>query len=355
MASYHSPFKGFWTDKPDAIDQLRDMYEQGVVDREEHDCLLQFIQDGFCIIPQAIDHSLADSLIEQIRTVSTYPDHFIARRQRQAYTRPTAEVVDDKTFRLIDFHVNSATAQAAIFAPKIQRLLDIVFAEPAQAFQSLTFIHGSQQGIHQDGAYVVVSEPLLFAASWIALEDVVPGSGELMYIPGSHRFDDYLFDGRHKSWEPKRDGDDAGAVYIKSLWERIRGNEMEVQKFMPKKGDALIWAADLVHGGAKITNDHTRRSLVTHYCPVDVAPNYKSFSGNYFQRRVGERAYISSRHYDLSDHAPVTQTPVEGFAPLRKPTFMGGQKTAAPEPGDFRTGARRSMGQRLRNILGRLR
>ena len=30
-------------------------------------------------------------------------------------------------------------------------------------------------------------------ASWIALEDVQPGSGELMYVPGSHRFEVFIF------------------------------------------------------------------------------------------------------------------------------------------------------------------
>jgi len=351
MASHNSPFKGFWTDSHDALDRLRAMQERGEVDQDEQACLEQFIRDGYCIIPQAIDAALADRLLEQIDTVERYPDHFIARRQRQAYTRPSAEVVRDKTFRLIDFHVNSVSAQAAAFAPKILRLLDTIFAAPVQAFQSLTFIHGSQQGIHQDGAYVVVSEPLKFAASWIALEDVVPGSGELIYIPGSHRFDDYLFGGRYKSWEPKRDGEDAGAVYIKSLWERIRGNEMEVRKFRPRKGDALIWAADLVHGGAKITNDHSRRSLVTHYCPTNVDPNYRSFSGNYFQRRVGEQAYISSRHYDLSDAAPVTHATVEGFAPLRRPTFMGGQPLPDVAPADVPGPGPRSLRGRLRDLL----
>ena len=41
-----------------------------------------------------------------------------------------------------------------------------------------------------------------------------------------------------------------------------------------RKGDALIWAADLAHGGKPISQDHTRLSIVTHYCPAEVAPLY---------------------------------------------------------------------------------
>ena len=37
----------------------------------------------------------------------------------------------------------------------------------------------------------------------------------------------------------------------------------------------LIWSADLFHGGAaEIREGLTRRSHVTHYCPVDRAPMY---------------------------------------------------------------------------------
>ena len=62
--------------------------------------------------------------------------------------------------------------------------------------------------MHRDTAYVVVDPPLALAACWIALEDVRPGSGELMYYDGSHRMDDHLFSGRYKCWHPDRDGVD---------------------------------------------------------------------------------------------------------------------------------------------------
>ena len=47
----------------------------------------------------------------------------------------------------------------------------------------------------------------------------------------------------------------------------------ELVRFLPKKGDALIWHADLVHGGSPRTDrDLTRWSLVSHFCPLDVGP-----------------------------------------------------------------------------------
>ena len=40
-----------------------------------------------------------------------------------------------------------------------------------------------------DGEYVHLRDrPLNMLTAWIALEDIHPGSGELLYVPGSHRF-----------------------------------------------------------------------------------------------------------------------------------------------------------------------
>ena len=42
--------------------------------------------------------------------------------------------------------------------------------------------------------------------------------------------------------------------------------------FAAKRGDVLIWHADLVHGGNPVSRSITRKSVVTHYCPKRLAP-----------------------------------------------------------------------------------
>lgn len=187
------------------------------------------------------------------------------------------------------------------FAPAISRFLGLVFERPAMASQTLGFWRGSAQGAHQDTAYVTYSLPLQFAASWIALEDVRAGAGELFYFAGSHRLEDFLYAGRFKGvsegrrmiagWEPNPEENAHG----ESLVRRSDAGGHEEQTFLARKGDVLIWAADLAHGGKPFTLDQTRRSIVTHYCPRDVAPLYfesgpreiyRHRSGNYFSTLV---------------------------------------------------------------------
>jgi hypothetical protein len=49
--------------------------------------------------------------------------------------------------------------------------------------------------------------------------------------------------------------------------------------FLGKKGDVLIWHADLAHGGAPITKPgRSRRSLVAHFCAEADEPYYRRHS-----------------------------------------------------------------------------
>ena len=321
MPGTQTRFSPLWIDQPDAMETLSVRESSGEINATLGERLRHLIEHGYTIIPNAISHELADTLIAEMDGVTQNPDKFIARRARAAYTHPTADVVKDPTFRIIDFHVNSEHATGAIYCDAISELLHAAFDQAANAFQCLTFVHGSQQALHQDGAYVVVSEPLKFLASWIALEDVTEGSGELMYYVGSHRLDDFLFGDEKdsKAWHPERHGKPAHQEFLKSIVERSKSMGLPLERFLPKKGDALIWASDLVHGGARMKNDNTRKSIVTHYCPVDVNPNFRNFTDYFHLREVADGGFISSRHYDLRPKGRWFRKQEK----LLNPSFMG--------------------------------
>jgi len=178
-----------------------------------------------------------------------------------------------------------------MFAPAVIRFLTLLFEQPAVAFQSLYFRWGSQQEIHQDTAFVKVSSPMKLAACWVALEDIRPHSGELQYYVGSHTLEDYLFEGTHK-WMPFR-SDEYGS-FVASLHERSQARGLRLEQFRPKKGDVLVWNADLAHGGSREVTEHvTRKSLVTHYCPFDCEPIYAGPPGLNQRRKFTDSAYYT--------------------------------------------------------------
>jgi ectoine hydroxylase-related dioxygenase (phytanoyl-CoA dioxygenase family) len=153
-----------------------------------------------------------------------------------------------------------------------------------------------------------MEEPLHMLATWVALEDVVPGRGELTYYDGSHRIADYPFADGSKRLTPGRD--DAERVRAHVLAECARLG-CEKRDFLAKKGDVFIWSADLAHGSKPRTrpDEETRMSVVTHYCPQTTRPFWFRFHPT--KRKLipyGGRAEYASLYYEL---------PVSGMAKPR--------------------------------------
>lgn len=301
--SYRSDFGGLWTDRIDASEEIERRYLDGLIDFDEHYLLQHWLKDGYVILEGAVDHRLCDELAEELAaifrngsTVALYqpPD-------APAGTGSTVPVgLPPERMRLVDLYGVSSNAARILMAPAIEKFLKLVFERAPLCFQGLTFECGSGQGLHQDTAYVVVDKPLELAASWIALEDIQPGSGELMYVAGSHNLPDWKFGGDSKHWDQLVHGDDEHDEWAKWLIRASEERRLEKRLFRPSKGDVLIWSADLVHGGSPVS-DHSlsRRSIVGHYCPADRSPHYF----DYLERRVKQPfkgGFYSSAYYDLS-------------------------------------------------------
>jgi ectoine hydroxylase-related dioxygenase (phytanoyl-CoA dioxygenase family) len=144
-----------------------------------------------------------------------------------------------------------------------------------------------------------VQQPLHLSATWIALEDVVEGRGELVYLEGSHRIPHQIFKDGVKWFNLERDDAAAAIRYVEEESAKLRCPK---KSFLAKKGDVFLWAADLVHGSATRTRpDHeTRLSCVTHYVPKTAQPLWFMFSPD--RRGLepwGERAWLASSHYEL--------------------------------------------------------
>jgi phytanoyl-CoA hydroxylase len=206
--------------------------------------------------------------------------------------------------KALDLHWFSEPTRNLIFAPRVLEFLHLIFERRALATQTLAFWRGSAQDGHQDSAYVNYSLPMQFAASWIALEDVKEGAGELFYHVGSHRMAEHLYLGKYKGVEDAarvESGSNRLNEEIKAHIERIAvqadGMGLKTKQLRARRGDVLFWSADLAHGGRPVSLIQTRKSVVTHYCPADVVPSY-------FENRPGAAlmchngvASYSTSHY----------------------------------------------------------
>jgi len=190
--------------------------------------------------------------------------------------------------KFLDGYAASEKIRKVIMSRQVVRFLNIIFDRPAMAFQGLYFETGSQQVLHQDSAYVRLNRPMELAASWLAMEDIKPESGELEYYVGSHRIKEYIFQGNSK-WLPFNS--DENPIFHRYVEEECKRSNLKRARFLPKKGDALIWHADLVHGGSKITQSATRRSFVTHWCPSTSEPSYFHYPPHSGKVKVSDTSY----------------------------------------------------------------
>jgi ectoine hydroxylase-related dioxygenase (phytanoyl-CoA dioxygenase family) len=175
----------------------------------------------------------------------------------------------DAAVRVTDAWASSSHVKEIALAPRVLEVLRLLYGAEPHPFQTLNFKVGTQQKAHSDSVHFNTEPPGLMCGVWVALEDVDMDCGPLVYYPGSHRLpfaspsevgievapgqgavahEDYV---RH--YEP----------YIEDL---VRREGLEPRYATLAKGQAVVWAANLLHGGSPVrVPGSTRRSQVTHY------------------------------------------------------------------------------------------
>ena len=90
---------------------------------------------------------------------------------------------------------------------------------------------------------------------------------------------------------------------LRQMAMRARDRGIREERFVARKGDILVWHADLAHGGSPIrVEGRTRRSLVTHFCPRSVKPAYRRLiPQRYLELEQCRGGVFTSRHYALGE------------------------------------------------------
>ena len=108
-------------------------------------------------------------------------------------------------------------------------------------------------------------------AAWIALEAMTPDNGPLIFYPGSHKLP-YLLNGSFDHGGNRfAIGHDAYARYEEAVDKAVKDGRFERKEFIAQPGDVLVWHANLLHGGKKMTMPNaSRKSMAIHYFASDV-------------------------------------------------------------------------------------
>ena len=223
--------------------------------------LLAWSQQGFLVWKSFLDPSLADQVNADIDA--------LVRRGKLSPTHDHKLMFANRQSRII----SNITKDHRLLS-----LLSFILQKEVVPFQTINFIHGSNQRAHSDSIHMTTYPLGYLVAVWIALEDTNMENGPLFYYPGSHRLpyllnEDFYKEAHSLSLVKKEYTD-----YEDVLEKQVEQSEFKKEIFLARKGDLLVWHANLIHGGSPVMDpSQTRKSLVIHYYAKDVI-KYHEFS-----------------------------------------------------------------------------
>jgi ectoine hydroxylase-related dioxygenase (phytanoyl-CoA dioxygenase family) len=155
----------------------------------------------------------------------------------------------------------SRAVRAIALAPRVLRLLRQLYGRRPRPFQTLNFPIGTEQKVHSDLIHFASDPPTFMCGVWVALEDIDTQNGPLVYYPGSHKLPVVTMEDVAPGPGPEH-----YPRYEAHIEKVVRDRGLTPHYAVLKKGQALIWAANLLHGGSVHRDKgRTRHSQVTHY------------------------------------------------------------------------------------------
>jgi Phytanoyl-CoA dioxygenase (PhyH) len=315
-----------WLDRPDAHRRLDGEQRAGRLTADEAERLHGFVDEGFLTfdldLPEAVWADLEgqfDALWQDKPADVAYAYHSILKPF--SYADEAAE--RKPSYRIADLHVRSQGALALYLDRQVFTWVERILGEAPVATQSLTFEFGSQQSLHRDPVFVQTQPPSHLVAAWIALEDIDPRSGPLLYVPGSHRLPYHQFAPGEHRFDHRLHGE----AEIRAMEEfdrrQVAERGLATRAFTPRRGEALIWHHSLLHGGS-VPEDpgRTRKSFVVHF---STRRHFTRLKQTYLERLPGPGGGFVERPRIVECERLLERDGCAGFdSPLRGLRWRGG-------------------------------
>lgn len=267
-----------WVESPffDTLIQSQNLTE------DEKKIARDFNENGYIILDLGLTDQQLINLKNEIDFLNTQKD---TKTQEGGYHY-------SKGKRIFEGWKESEMLQSLSLNSKVMSTLKMLYKKEPYPFQTITFNYGSNQPLHSDLIHFDSLPHRWLSAVWIALEDMTDQNGSLVYVPKSHKlpiFDFYDLKINVPEYGKQFDSYSEYEVFVQQL---VESSDLEVKPLYCKKGQALIWAANLIHGGDIIRNtESTRYSHVTHYyyddCDVYFSPMFsESWKGKFSEKNL---------------------------------------------------------------------
>jgi hypothetical protein len=244
-------------------------------------------RDGFAVVEGAAPAEVLAAYAEQLAAAR---DGLLVRAPGEERLELAAQLPADAQAGAIDPYAISEAARALLLAPAIRALV------PGDAapllFDAAEAAAGApDEGPYRDATFTALPDaPDLLVTVAVALG---PEPATVTVHPGSQEIATAPFSGRYRHFNAERDGDAA----LQRHREELRAALGDGQDVTLAPGDALVWAAGLVHEPVR------GAALVGHLAPSTVRPAWFRYRPERARCAPFEdgAAWVASQHYDLVD------------------------------------------------------
>lgn len=276
--------KRYFTDK-DALDVpwiespfFDKLLEDSDFTNEECQILTKFHRDGYTVV----DLELTDEFIEELMVGIHSELHKLKTQDNRYHYSDSPRVFEA-------WKINQNVLSLAKH-PKILNTLELLYNRKPIPFQTINFLKGSNQPLHQDSIHFYTQPERWMVGTWTALQDITDDCGPLNIVPGSHKWPHYSFQNLNLPVVGYGEQFDNYSKYEDFLKQLLEASELKKQQWLGKKGQCLIWASNLLHGGAPTLNDKsTRYAQATHFyfegCSNYYSPMFSNKSAGVYSEK----------------------------------------------------------------------
>jgi ectoine hydroxylase-related dioxygenase (phytanoyl-CoA dioxygenase family) len=228
--------------------------EQSDYTLEEKEILIKYHEDGYLVIDLELDESfintLMDGIFNELHKLKTQDDRYHYSDSPRVF----------EAWKTIPNVLSLARH------PKLLSTLKLLYNRNPIPFQTINFLKGSNQPLHQDSIHFYTQPERWMVGTWTALQDMSVDCGPLEIVPGSHKWNHYNFQNLNLPVVEFGNQFNNYAEYESFLVHMLESSDLVKKQWLGKKGQTLIWASNLLHGGAEILNsESTRYAQATHF------------------------------------------------------------------------------------------
>jgi len=263
------------------------LLEHSTYTEEERNLLIKYHEDGYIVIDLELTQEFIDTTMQGIFDEL---DKLNTQDNRYHYSDSP---------RVFEAWKTIPNVLSLARHPKILSTLELLYSRKPVPFQTINFLKGSNQPLHQDSIHFYTQPERWMVGTWTALQDMTEDCGPLNIVPGSHKWPHYNFQNLNLPVVEFGEQFSNYAEYENFLIQLLEAMEGEKKNWLGKKGQTLIWASNLLHGGAPITNpDSTRYAQATHFyfegCNHYYSPMFSdTANGKYAEKNLAQKDILN--------------------------------------------------------------